>query len=258
MIKSKLISKYQNISHGFFNKLGGYSDGIYKSLNCGKGSKDKKININKNLKKVCKKINCENNKLVLLNQIHSNKVYLINKIPKKRPVGDALITSKNKFALAILTADCAPIFIFDPKKKIIAAIHAGWKGAYKKIICKTVNSLKKRGSNIDDLIAVIGPCISKNNYEVKKDFLKKFLNQNKKNKRFFNFSMKKIFFSLNECIKNQLEEIGVNNIEIIHSSPYKIIIRIITPNNFFLTILICYYNYNTILICTRNKFIWIT
>ena len=144
MIKSKLISKYQNISHGFFNKLGGYSDGIYKSLNCGKGSKDKKININKNLKKVCKKINCENNKLVLLNQIHSNKVYLINKIPKKRPVGDALITSKNKFALAILTADCAPIFIFDPYKKIIAAIHAGWKSAYKKIIYQTINKFKKK------------------------------------------------------------------------------------------------------------------
>ena len=83
MIKSKLLSKYQNISHGFFNKLGGYSDGIYKSLNCGVGSNDKKNNINKNLKKVCKKINCARNKLVLLNQIHSNKVFSINKIPKK-------------------------------------------------------------------------------------------------------------------------------------------------------------------------------
>ena len=70
MIKSKLIGKYKNISHGFFNKLGGYSDGIYKSLNCGTGSKDEKKNINKNLKKVCKKISCNKNKLILLNQIH--------------------------------------------------------------------------------------------------------------------------------------------------------------------------------------------
>ena len=58
MIKSKLISKYKNISHGFFNKLGGYSNGIYKSLNCGTGSKDNKNNINKNLKKICRKIKC--------------------------------------------------------------------------------------------------------------------------------------------------------------------------------------------------------
>ena len=227
MIKSKLISKYQNISHGFFNKLGGYSVGIYKSLNCGTGSKDKKKNINKNLKKVCKKISCNKNKLILLNQIHSNKVLLINKIPNKKPMGDALITSKNKFALGILTADCAPIFIFDPKMKIIAAIHAGWKGAYKNIIYKTIINLKKKGSSINDLVAVIGPCISKNKYEVKKDFLKKFTNKNKKNINFFNFSKNKIFFSLNEYIKNQLKNIGVKNIEVINKDTYS------RKNNFF-------------------------
>ena len=227
MIKSKLLSKYQNISHGFFNKLGGYSDGIYKSLNCGVGSNDKKNNINKNLKKVCKKINCARNKLVLLNQIHSNKVFSINKIPKKKPVGDGLITSKNKFALGILTADCAPILIFDPKKKIIAALHSGWKGAYKKIVNNTINNLKKKGCNVNDLIVVIGPSISKRRYEVKNDFLKKFIDQNKKNKIFFNYSKKKIFFSLNEYIKNQFKDIGVKNIEIINKDTY------LKKNNFF-------------------------
>ena len=227
MIKSKLISKYQNISHGFFNKSGGFSNGIYKSLNCGIGSGDKKQNINKNLKKVCKKISCSKNKLVLLNQIHSNKVFSINKIPKKKPIGDALITSKNQFALGILTADCAPIFLFDPKMKIIAAIHAGWKGAYKKIVYKTVNNLKKKGCNIHDLIAVIGPCITKYSYEVKKDFLKKFMSKNKKNIRFFTFAKKKIFFSLNEFIGNQLKQIGIRNIEIINKDTY------LKKNNFF-------------------------
>jgi uncharacterized protein, YfiH family len=227
LIKSKLINKYQNISHGFFNKLGGYSEGIYKSLNCGSGSKDKKKNINKNLQKVCKKISCKKNKLVLLNQIHSNKVFSINRIPTKKPIGDALITSKSKFALGILTADCAPIFIFDPKIKIIAAIHAGWKGAYKKIVYKTVNELKKKGSDVNDLIAVIGPCISINKYEVKKDFLKKFINQDKKNRRFFYFYKKKIYFNLKEHIKNQLKDIGLKNIEIINKDTY------IRKNNFF-------------------------
>ena len=227
MIKSKWISKYKNISHGFFNKLGGNSNGIYKSLNCGKGSKDNKNNINKNLKKVCQKIGCSKSKLILLNQTHSNKVFSINNIPKKKPAGDALVTCVSKYALGILTADCAPIFIFDPKKKIIAAIHAGWKGTYKKIIYKTVYDLKKKGSNIQDLIVVIGPCISKYNYEVKKDFLKKFINQNKKNIQFFNFSKKKIFFSLNEYIKNQLKDIGIKNIEIINKDTY------LRKNNFF-------------------------
>ncbi len=62
LIKSKLINKHKNISHGFFNKLGGYSSGIYSSLNCGAGSRDKKKNIIKNLEKVCKKISCTKNK----------------------------------------------------------------------------------------------------------------------------------------------------------------------------------------------------
>ena len=227
MIKSKLISKYKNISHGFFNKLGGYSNGIYKSLNCGTGSKDNKNNINKNLKKVCNKIKCTKTKLVLLNQTHSNKVFLIKKIPKNKPIGDALITSKSKYALGILTADCAPVFIFDPKKNIISAIHVGWKGAYKKIIYKTIDELKKKGSNVKDLIVVVGPCISKYNYEIKKDFLSKFIKQNKKNIRFFSFNKKKIFFSLNEYIRSQLKNIGVKNIEIINKDTY------LRKNNFF-------------------------
>ena len=227
MIKSKLISRYSDISHGFFNRLGGYSSGIYKSLNCGKGSNDNKKDINKNLTKVCNKVKCNKNKLILLNQVHSNKIYTLNKIPKKKLIGDALITSKRKLALGILTADCAPIFIFDPYKNIIAAIHAGWKGAYKKIIYKAINKFKKKGSRIIDLIAVIGPCISKHTYEVKKDFLKKFLNQNQKNRRFFIFKKNKIFFNLNDCIKNQLSEIGVNKIEIINKDTY------LRKNNFF-------------------------
>ena len=138
MIQSKLIKKYNNISHGFFNKLGGFSKGIYKSLNCGIGSKDIKKHVNANINKVCKKIGCSKNHLILLNQIHSNKVHIINKLPKNKLYGDAMITNKKKIALGILTADCAPIFIYDPDNNFIGAVHVGWKGAYKKIIQKMI------------------------------------------------------------------------------------------------------------------------
>ena len=113
------------------------------------------------------------------------------------------------------------------QKKIISAIHAGWKGAYKRILYKAIYEFKKKGSNVKDLNVVIGPCISKGNYEVKKDFLNRFLNQNKKNKHFFSFRRKKIFFSLNEYIVNQLKNIGVKNIEIINKDTY------LNKNNFF-------------------------
>ncbi len=227
MIKSNLIKKYNYISHGFFNKIGGYSNGIYKSLNCGLGSKDKKINVNKNLKKVCKKIGCSRKNLILLNQIHSDKIHFIKKITKKRVAGDSLITDRRNIAIGVLTADCAPIFIFDPQKKIIAAVHAGWRGAYKKIVQKTIKSLKKKGCRANDLIAIVGPSIAQKNYEVKKEFLKKFIKQSDKNIIFFKFLKKKIFFSLNKYIKYQLTNCSVKKVEIINKDTY------LKKNNFF-------------------------
>ena len=73
----------------------------------------------------------------MLHQTHSNKFYYINKAPKRKLVGDGLITKKKGLALSVLTADCAPILIYDKKTKMIGAIHAGWKGALKKIVVKS-------------------------------------------------------------------------------------------------------------------------
>ena len=71
--------KFKEIKHGFFNRSGGRSSGIYKSLNCGIGSLDKKNNVLKNLEIVSKKIGCSKKKLVLLHQVHSNKFNFIDK-----------------------------------------------------------------------------------------------------------------------------------------------------------------------------------
>ena len=227
MFYSKKLIKFRKIKHCFFNKKNGFSKGIYKSLNCGIGSKDNKFIINQNIKKVCKKIKCNRKNLVLLKQVHSNKVHYIAKKPLKRLTGDSILTDKKGIALGILTADCAPIFIYDPINNFISAIHAGWKGAYKKIISSTLNQLKKRGSKVENLIAVVGPCIGKNNYEVKKDFFKKFLNQDRSNKIFFYNRRNKIYFSLTEYIVNELIKKGVENIETISKNTY------LRKNNFF-------------------------
>jgi len=73
LIKSKKLSNFKNIEHGFFNRLGGKSTGIFKSLNCGSGSFDNKKNIIKNLEIISNKISAKSKKIVLLNQTHSNK-----------------------------------------------------------------------------------------------------------------------------------------------------------------------------------------
>ncbi len=226
MLKSKKLQKFKNINHGFFNNVGGVSTGFYKSLNCGIGSNDKKKNVIKNLKIVSKKIGIKK-KIILLHQLHSNKIFFVNKISKKKLFGDGLITNAKHLAIGILTADCAPILFFDTKKNIIGAIHAGWKGAYKKIVKKMINCFKKRGSKLSDILVVIGPCISQNNYEVKDDFKAIFLNQSLNNKKYFKKIKNKITFDLKGYIFGQLKSSGVYNVEIIKKDTFN------KKNNFF-------------------------
>ena len=219
MIKSKNLKKFNNISHGFFNNVGGVSSGIYKSLNCGIGSYDRKKNVVKNLKIVSKKIGIKK-KIILLHQLHSKKIFFVNKVSKKNLFGDGLITNTKKLAIGILTADCAPILLFDNKKTIIGAAHAGWKGAYKKIGKKMVDYFKKKGSKVSNIFAVIGPCISQKNYEVKNDFKQKFLNQGSENIKHFKIIKNKIYFDLRGYIFRQLKNAGINNIEIIKKDTF--------------------------------------
>ena len=122
MIISKKLSRQKKITHGFFNRIGGKSRGIYKSLNCGLGSKDKKGNVIQNLKIVKNKINKGGKDIFLLHQIHSNKFIFINKkfnSNKKRFKADAIITNQPQLPIAILTADCVPILLFDKKKVLL-------------------------------------------------------------------------------------------------------------------------------------------
>ncbi len=230
MIKSKKLSKFQQINHGFFDKKGGKSTGIYKSLNCGIGSSDSKKNVLNNLKIVCKKINCSSKNLILLNQIHSNKFYFINKnykFKKKKLNGDALITNVKKIALGVIVADCVPVLIYDKNLKIISAIHAGWKSVYKEIIKKVVKFLIKKGSNTKNLVAVIGPSISEKSYEVQKDFKGKFLKKDKQSKFFFKIRKNKTYFGLNKYVYYHLKKLGIKNLEIIKKNTFD------PKNNFF-------------------------
>ena len=210
--------------------MGGNSLGIFKSLNCGPGSSDNKKNVLKNLQIVQKKFKTRQKKITLLNQIHSNKFHFIDKNLKLKNYnfeGDALITNKQKFPIAVLTADCVPILIFDEKEKMIAAIHAGWKGAYKEIIKKTLNFMIKKGCAPKNITAAIGPCISVKNYEVKKDFIKKFIKKDEKNKKFFKKIENTDFFNLKRYVFSQLKALNVSKIDIINKDTFA------SKNNFF-------------------------
>ena len=153
--------------------------------------------------------------IFLLNQIHSNKfIYVDEKYQfKSKPKADAVITNQKNLPIAILSADCVPILIYDHQKKIIAAIHAGWKGAYKGIVGRVIKFMLKKGSEPQNITAVIGPSISIDNYEVQNDFRIKFLKKDRRNKIFFRIKRKKLYFDLSNYVKSTLLKNKIKKIE---------------------------------------------
>ena len=208
----------------------GKSTGIYSSLNCGLGSKDDKNKIRSNLNIVRKKIGKGSKRIFLLHQIHSNKLVFIDKKfkqSKKRISADAVITNLRKFPIAVLTADCVPILLHDNKKCMIAAIHAGWKGAYKDIIKNVIMFMLDKGCQTKNITAAIGPCIQQKSYEVKNDFKKKFVKKNKKNNIFFKNKNKYLYFDLANFVKSQLKSNKIRKIDILNIDTFN------EKNNFF-------------------------
>tara|TARA_Y100000591_G_C21719034_1_gene637706 strand:- start:143 stop:913 length:771 start_codon:yes stop_codon:yes gene_type:complete len=211
MFFSKKLKKFKNIKHCFFSKKGGFSKGIYKSLNCGRGSKDNKKNINRNLALVSKKMKVVKRNLILMYQTHSNKVIVINNKNKnlKEFKSDALITKIHGIALGVVTADCVPIIIFTPKKQIIGCIHAGWKGASSGIIENTIKKIRSLSFK-DEIYAAVGPCIGKKSYEVDLTFYKKFILDSKKNYIYFSKKNKvKKLFDLRKYVNDKLIKLNV-------------------------------------------------
>ena len=181
MFYSKNLCKLKKIKHCFFSRKKGFSKGIYKSLNCGRGSRDKQKNIQRNLKFVAKKMMVKKANLILMHQTHSNKIFEVKKHNyRKKIIADAMITKMKNLAIGVLTADCVPILVYDIKNEIVGCIHAGWKGASSGIIDKTIKRIKKLNFN-SKIYAGVGPCIGKKSYEVDTKFYKK-----NKTKKLFN------------------------------------------------------------------------
>ena len=211
MYFSKKLKKFKYINHCFFSRKGGFSTGIYSSLNCGQGSKDKKKNINKNLNFVSKKVKVDKKNLALMYQTHSKKVIIINDKNKnlRKFKSDALITKIKGIALGVVTADCVPIILFDAKNQIIGCIHAGWKGAFSGIIENTIKHFKKL-NNKNKIYAAVGPCIGNKSYEIDLGFYKKFISKSKYNKVYFvNQRNNRKLFNLRKYVNDKLIKLNV-------------------------------------------------
>ena len=223
MFYSSKLKKIINIKHCFFSMKNGFSSGLYKSLNCGLGSSDKKENIIKNLEFVSKSINIKKDNLILMNQTHSNNVILVDKknLGDNKFNADALVTKLNNVAIAVLTADCVPIILYDDINKVIGCIHAGWKGAFSGIIENTLKVFTKINKETN-IVAAIGPCIGSKSYEVGLDFYENFLASSQKNKIFFvKLPNGKFHFDIRGYVNEKLKKCGVNNVDNIEYDTFK-------------------------------------
>jgi len=202
---------HKKIKHGFFTRVGWYSKKQFKSLNCSISNKEKKNIVNKNIDIALKKLQLIEKKLILPKQTHSSKIIrLVQKNQNKMIEADGLITSLDNIAIGVLTADCAPIFIFDLRSKFVCCLHSGWKGTLSNISKNAIKLFNKYNIESEKLIAIIGPCLATKNYEVDKSFKRKFVKKDLRYIKFFkNKNSKKYFFNLRGLINFQLKELGI-------------------------------------------------
>lgn len=165
----------------FSTRLGGVSKGYLSSLNLGWDRGESRENVCENYRRYCVSIGGDADKLILSDQIHETTVCYVDEkycggtdIEKKLKGVDGMITDIPEVLLATSFADCVPLFFCDPKKKIIASSHSGWKGTVAEIGKCTVQKFQEMGSAVEDIQVLIGPSICQECYEVSTDVAEKF------------------------------------------------------------------------------------
>lgn len=172
--------------HGFFTRAGGVSTGLYEGLNAGVGSNDDPAAVAENRRRVAAHFGAGADHLNGCYQIHS-AVARVAEAPWQgdRPEGDAVVTVEPGLLCSVLTADCAPILMADPETRIVAAVHAGWKGALGGVVHSAVAAMQALGADPRHVRAVVGPCIAPASYEVGLDFQDRFTHHDPGSERFF-------------------------------------------------------------------------
>jgi YfiH family protein len=173
ILKPYIFTKFSEISFGFTTKAGGEKNDPY-HFNMSYSVGDKKEHVDKNRTQFFKQLELTSNTVAYQKQVHEDKITLVQR-DGNCGESDALITTKNNLGLAISTADCPAIFIYDRKRKIICGVHSGWRGTSKRILEKTVIKLTNQfNSNPADLYCYISPSISQVNYEVSAEVAEQF------------------------------------------------------------------------------------
>lgn len=149
------------------------AEGRINGLNLGYNKLESAEVVDQNLSALKTELGIETFKVARARQIHGNTLTELSEEAIAEET-DALFTNKQHLLLLIQVADCAPILIFDPKNRCIAAVHAGWRSAVANILPKTIAHFIRKGSKASDLQLAIGPCISAQAFEVGPEVAEQF------------------------------------------------------------------------------------
>lgn len=220
---SATLAAIPRVAHGFFGRRGGVSSGAHAALNISETSGDDFALVARNRALATAQLGFDPAALTTLTQTHSSTVITLTAPPSpgERREGDAMVTNVPGAALGILTADCAPILLADAEAGVIAACHAGWKGAAADIAHDAVLAMVALGADPGRILAAIGPAISLDNYEVGPDFAADLIARHRRAAdRILTPAGGKEHFDLPGFIADQLRDAGIGSVESVGSCTY--------------------------------------
>jgi hypothetical protein len=219
------------VNHGFFTREGGVSGGIYASLNGGIGSNDVAERVAENRARMAAGVGVGRDCLLTAYQVHSPDVAVVAApwSSDRRPRADALVTKEPGLAVAVTTADCGPVLLADARARVVAAAHAGWRGAAGGVIEATVATMERCGADRERIVAALGPMIRQQSYEVGPEFVGDFTRQDPANAGFFVSAARNghALFDLAAYIAARLAAAGIRHVEDIGRCTYS------EPSRFF-------------------------
>lgn len=214
-----------NIRHGFFTREGGASEGIYAGLNTGLGSNDDPARVLENRRRVAEFLGANHGSVVTLYQVHGATALTVD-APQDRanlPKADAVVSNTPGLAIGVLTADCTPVLFAAPKAGVVAAAHAGWRGAVGGILEAAIAEMERQGADREHIRAAVGPTISPEIYEVGPEFEAELLRLDPGNERFFHAPAPgaRVHFDLPGYVAARLARAGLTNVEVCAPCTYQ-------------------------------------
>ena len=154
-------------------------------------------------KEIANKLEINTDKLAVPEQVHSTVVEFA-RLPGIYPAADGLVTTNSNILLTLKVADCVPVFLYEPLKRIIGLVHSGWRGTVDNIVSNAIKLMQKNGAESRDISCFLGPAIGKCCYEVDWE-----VSQNIKDEAKEKMDYEKWKVDLHGQIRYQLTELGV-------------------------------------------------